>query len=77
LFGETVMTAQSIIRVATTGLTLDEDDVIRLVTDAGDGFGEPRKQQQDSINLGIRNGCLTPERALEAYGYEVGAESLG
>ena len=53
-----------------TGLTVDEDDVIRVVTGAGGGFGDPRERETKLIEEDIRNGYLTSERASEVYGYQ-------
>jgi N-methylhydantoinase B len=54
-----------------TGLSLDEDDVIRVVTGTGGGFGDPRERETKLIEEDIRNGYLTYERANEAYGYQL------
>ena len=53
-----------------TGLTVDEDDVIRVVTGTGGGFGDPRERETKLIEEDIRNGYLTFERANEVYGYQ-------
>tara|TARA_B100000676_G_C17232221_1_gene414452 strand:- start:147 stop:371 length:225 start_codon:yes stop_codon:yes gene_type:complete len=58
-----------------TGLTVDEDDVVRVVTGAGGGFGNPEKRPQHLIMTDIQNGYLTAERALEVYGYDSTSES--
>jgi N-methylhydantoinase B len=54
-----------------TGLSLDEDDVIRVVTGTGGGFGDPRERETKLIEEDILNGYLTYERANEAYGYQL------
>ena len=53
-----------------TGLSVDEDDVIRVVTGTGGGFGDPRERETKRIEEDIRNGYLTSERASEVYGYQ-------
>jgi len=58
-----------------TGLTVDEDDVVRVVTGAGGGFGNPEKRSQHLIMTDIQNGYLTAERALEVYGYDSTSEN--
>jgi N-methylhydantoinase B len=55
-----------------SGVTINKDDVIRVVTGAGGGLGDPRKRERATIEQDIRNGFLTPERAREVHGY--GAE---
>ena len=55
-----------------SGVTVNKDDVIRVVTGAGGGLGDPRKRERAAIEQDIRNGFLTPERAREVHGY--GAE---
>ncbi len=53
-----------------SGLTTNKDDVIRVVTGIGGGLGDPKERDPAAIREDIRNGFLTPERALEVYGYE-------
>ncbi|MCB1355609.1 MAG: hydantoinase B/oxoprolinase family protein [Maritimibacter sp.] len=52
-----------------SGLTVNTDDVIRVVTSCGAGYGDPKKRDTAKIAADIRNGILTPERAKEVYGY--------
>ncbi|MBO68549.1 MAG: methylhydantoinase [Acidiferrobacteraceae bacterium] len=56
-----------------TGLVVDEDDVIRVITGAGGGFGEPEKRSPELIQEDLQNGYLTLERAREVYGYQIDA----
>lgn len=53
-----------------SGLTVNKDDVIRIVTGAGGGMGDPAERDRAAIEDDIRNGYLTPERAKEVYGYQ-------
>lgn len=52
-----------------TNIVLNTDDVIRIVTGVGGGYGEPAKRSHAAIEADIRNGYLTPERAQEVYNY--------
>ncbi len=51
-----------------SGLTVNTDDVIRVVTGNGGGLGDPKKRDRDAVAEDIRNGFITPERAAEIYG---------
>lgn len=52
-----------------SGLTVNKDDVIRVITGTGGGVGDPKQRDPDKIRQDIRNGYLTPERAREVYGF--------
>jgi N-methylhydantoinase B len=54
-----------------TGLTVNEDDVIRIHTGSGGGFGDPRRRPRELVLEDVKNGFLTPERAAEVYGADV------
>jgi N-methylhydantoinase B len=51
-----------------SGRALTTDDVVRVVTSCGAGFGDPRKRKPEAIEADIKAGYLTPERAAEIYG---------
>ncbi|MEE9387857.1 MAG: hydantoinase B/oxoprolinase family protein [Paracoccaceae bacterium] len=53
-----------------SGLTMNRDDVIRVVTSCGGGHGDPKKRSRDAIRNDIRNGLLSIERAKKIYAYE-------
>lgn len=53
-----------------TGLQLDKDDVIRVVTANGGGFGDPRKRPREKVREDIKNGYVTTDRAREIYGLQ-------
>lgn len=53
-----------------SGLTVDKDDVIRVMTGVGGGVGDPKERERAAIEEDLRNGYLTPERAREVYGVE-------
>jgi N-methylhydantoinase B len=52
-----------------SGLTVNKDDVIRLVTGAGGGFGNPKERDRKAVAEDVRNVFISPERAIEIYGY--------
>lgn len=54
-----------------SGLTVNKDDVIRVVTASGGGFGDPKKRDKDAVLRDVRNGLLSPERAAAIYGVTV------
>jgi N-methylhydantoinase B len=53
-----------------SGLPTQPDDVIRVITGNGGGFGEPRDRDPALVAMDIKNGLLTPERAREIYGWQ-------
>ncbi|MBX8814629.1 hypothetical protein HBA91_18595, partial [Ochrobactrum sp. MR34] len=46
------------------------NDVIRVVTGNGGGFGDPKERDQTLVAQDIRNGVLSLERARSVYGYQ-------
>lgn len=53
-----------------SGLATRPDDVIRVITGNGGGYGDPRKRDRAAVAMDVKNGLLTPERAREVYGWE-------
>lgn len=51
-----------------SGLGLTTDDVVRVVTSSGAGFGNPRNRSRESIDQDIKNGLISEERAKSVYG---------
>jgi N-methylhydantoinase B len=51
-----------------SGLTMNTDDVIRVVTGNGGGIGDPKQRDHAAVEEDIRNGLITRERAREVYG---------
>ncbi|AKR55912.1 N-methylhydantoinase B [Devosia sp. H5989] len=51
-----------------SGLTVNKDDVIRIVTGTGGGLGDPRLRDKSAVAEDLKNGFITPERAREVYG---------
>lgn len=52
-----------------SGLTVNKDDVIRVVTGVGGGVGNPKERDPEAVREDVRNGYITPERAREVYGF--------
>jgi N-methylhydantoinase B len=53
-----------------SGLTMNKNDVIRIVTGNGGGIGAPADRKKEAVREDIRNGLITAERAAEIYGYD-------
>ena len=51
-----------------SGLTVNRDDVIRVITSCGGGYGDPKKRDAEKIKADIKNELLTLERAQKIYG---------
>jgi len=51
-----------------SGVTVNTDDVIRIITGAGGGLGDPKSRDRKAIEDDIRNGFISKERAAEVYG---------
>ncbi len=51
-----------------SGLSVNTDDVIRVVTASGGGYGDPRKRDPAAVQRDVQNGLLTAARAKEIYG---------
>jgi len=51
-----------------SGIRVDKDDVIRVITGAGGGVGNPKERDPAKVREDIRNGYITAERAREVYG---------
>lgn len=54
-----------------SGIRVDRDDVIRIMTGAGGGFGNPRDRDPELVREDVKNGYLTAEHAAEVYGVKV------
>jgi N-methylhydantoinase B len=52
-----------------SGVRVDTDDVIRIITGAGGGLGDPKERDRKLVAEDIRNGFITPEWAAEVHGY--------
>ena len=54
-----------------SGLKTRRDDVIRVVTGNGGGFGDPKKRDPERVRRDVQNGLISAERAREVYGVAV------
>lgn len=54
-----------------SGIRVDKDDVIRVITGAGGGFGNPKERDPALVLEDIRNEYVTAERARAIYGSNV------
>ncbi|KQV33353.1 MULTISPECIES: hydantoinase B/oxoprolinase family protein [unclassified Rhizobium] len=52
-----------------SGIRVDKDDVIRVITGAGGGLGNPKERDPAKVAEDVRNGLISAERAQEVYGY--------
>ncbi len=50
-----------------SGLDVTTDDVIRVVSSCGAGFGDPKKRDKAAVAADIKAELITPERAAEIY----------
>ena len=54
-----------------TALDVNEDDVIRIHTASGGGYGDPRQRRRELVLDDLRNGYVTDELARTVYGLDV------
>ncbi|MEM7800824.1 MAG: hydantoinase B/oxoprolinase family protein [Chloroflexota bacterium] len=52
-----------------SGLTLNTDDVIQVMTATGAGWGDPGERDPDLIQADIKNGYISVEEAKSIYGF--------
>ena len=53
-----------------TGLTLEPEDVVRIHTGNGGGYGTPEERDKKLIEDDLLNEYITPEQALKHYKYK-------
>lgn len=51
-------------------LTTYQDDIIRVVTGNGGGYGDPKNRDPEVVRMDIRNGLISPKRAQQIYDFE-------
>ena len=51
-----------------SGLPLTTDDVVRVVTSSGAGFGDPKDRDRDAVAADIKSGLISADRAAEIHG---------
>ncbi len=54
-----------------SGLPVNTDDVIRIVTASGGGYGDPKERDPDRVKEDVANGLLSSERAAAVYGVSI------
>jgi N-methylhydantoinase B len=47
------------------------DDVVRLVTGSGGGYGDPRDREAELVIADVRDELITPEEAVSVYGQQL------
>lgn len=52
-----------------SGLDLTTDDVVRVITSSGAGYGDPKLRDRDAVAHDIKNGFISPERAKKIHNY--------
>lgn len=51
-----------------SGLPLNTDDVIQIMTATGAGWGNPKQRDIERVKADLKNGYITPEQADHDYG---------
>jgi N-methylhydantoinase B len=50
---------------------LNKNDVVRMVTCSGGGYGDPKKRDPEKVRMDVKNGYISPAQAAEDYGVVV------
>jgi N-methylhydantoinase B len=58
-----------------SGLTLNTDEVIRVMTGTGAGWGDPLKRDRELVKADLKNGYITQDQAERYYGLNNRGES--
>jgi N-methylhydantoinase B len=53
-----------------SGLTLNTDDVIQVMTATGAGWGDPLQRDPALVREDLKNSYITPEQAKQYYGLD-------
>lgn len=53
-----------------TTVPVERDEVIRIYTATGGGYGDPRRRPRELLEKDIKNGFVTTAQATRDYGYE-------
>jgi N-methylhydantoinase B len=59
-----------------SGLTLNTDDVIRVMTSTGAGWGDPLERPLELVKQDVKNGYVTLEQAEKGYGVLLNPDTL-
>lgn len=54
-----------------SGVRVNRDDVIRITTAIGGGYGDPKERDPALVREDVKNGFISRQRAMEVYGREV------
>jgi N-methylhydantoinase B len=57
-----------------SGLTLNRDDVIQVMTATGAGWGDPKKRDKALVKEDLKNDYITPAQAEQYYGVDIRSE---
>ena len=57
-----------------SGLTLNTDDVIQIMTATGAGWGDPKERDLALVKEDLKNGYVTPDQAKRYYGLDERSE---
>jgi N-methylhydantoinase B len=60
----------------TSGLTLNTDDVIQVMTGTGAGWGNPYERPVERVQEDLKNDYITAEMAEKDYGVLIAPDSL-
>ena len=50
-----------------SGLSVTTDDVIRVITSSGAGYGDPKQRSRDAVREDVKNGLVSEQDAREVY----------
>ena len=56
---------------ACTAIPLKKDDVVKVYTANGGGYGDPKNRSKEKVLEDVKNGYTTPQRAKEVFGIDV------
>jgi N-methylhydantoinase B len=59
-----------------SGLTLNTDDVIQVMTSTGAGWGDPLERSLELVKQDVKNGYVTLEQAEKGYGVLLNPDTL-
>ncbi|MZR14560.1 hydantoinase B/oxoprolinase family protein [Maritimibacter sp. DP07] len=54
-----------------SGMALTTDDVVRVITSSGAGYGDPKARDPEAVRRDVKNGLITAERAATIHGVTV------
>jgi N-methylhydantoinase B len=60
-----------------SGLTVNCDEIIRIITGTGAGWGDPMQRDLELVKEDLKNGYITLEQANRDYGLDARSRQLG